>query len=71
MKAVVDTIEEGIAVVLLGDKEVKIEVALVELPSSTKEGSWLKVGFELDPEGEKGQREKIERLLEKLKGKNL
>ena len=69
MKAVVDRIEEGIAVVLLGDKEVKIEVALAELPSGTKEGSWLKVGFELDPEGEKRQREKIGRLLEKLKNK--
>jgi hypothetical protein len=69
MKAVVDRIEEGIAVVLLGDKEVKLEVALAGLPSGTKEGTWLKVGFELDPEGEMNQRSKIGRLIEKLKNK--
>ena len=71
MKAVVDKIEEGIAIVLLGDKEVKLEVALVDLPIGTKEGSWLKVGFELDPEGEKRQRDKIGGLLEKLKNKEV
>ena len=69
MKAVVDRIEGDIAVLLIGDNEVKLHVALADLPSGTKEGSWLKVGFELDPEGEKGQREKISKLLEKLKNK--
>jgi hypothetical protein len=52
MKAVVDRIEGELAVLLLGDKEVKLDVALAELPSGTKEGSWLKVKFELDPEGD-------------------
>ena len=69
MKAVIDRIEEGIAVVLLGDKEVKLDVALAELPSGAKEGSWLKVNFDLDPEGEMNQRSKIGRLIEKLKNK--
>ena len=35
-----------------------------------KESGWLNVNFELDPEGEKKQREKIEGLLEKLKKKS-
>ena len=39
-------------------------------PTGGKEGSWLKVSFELDTEGEKKQREKIEGLLDKLKKKS-
>ena len=70
MKAVVDRIEGEMAVLLLGDNEVKIEVALAELPIGTKEGSWLKVGFELDPEGEKRQKDKIGGLLGKLMNKS-
>ena len=69
MKAVVDRIEGDIAVVLIGDKEVKLDVPISELPKGSKEGSWLKVYFELDPEGEKRQREKILNLINKLKQK--
>ena len=39
------------------------------LPPGIKEGSWLNVSFELDPEGEGKQRKKIEKLLDKLKRK--
>ena len=67
MKAVIDRIEGSTAVVLLGEKEVKIDVPISKLPKGSREGSWLKVNFDLDPEGEKNQREKIANLIEKLK----
>ncbi|HPQ11611.1 MAG TPA: DUF3006 domain-containing protein [Bacillota bacterium] len=70
MKAVIDRFEGDFAVVLFGDEEIKLNIPRKLLPKGSREGSWLKVTFELDPEGEKKQREKIEDLLKKLKDKN-
>lgn len=70
MKAVIDRIESEYAVVLFGDEEIRVDIPRKLLPKGAKEGSWLNVNFELDPEGEKKQREKIEGLLEKLKKKS-
>lgn len=70
MKAVVDRIENDIAVLLIGDEEYKADIPLKLLPEGTHEGSWLTVTFELDTAGEAQQREKIAGLLEKLKNKN-
>ncbi len=69
MKAVIDRFEGDHAVVLFGDDEIKVDIPRQLLPPGAKEGSWLKVSFELDPESEKQQREKIEGLLDKLKRK--
>lgn len=70
MKAKIDRIENGFAVILAGDEELKMDVPLTLLPSGAKEGSLLNISFELDPGGEKLQREKIAGLLEKLRNKN-
>lgn len=71
MKAVVDRIENDIAILLCSDNEEKVNIPLKLLPLGTHEGSWLKVDFELDGTGEQQQKEKITRLLEKLKQKDL
>lgn len=73
MKAVIDRFEGDYAVLLVGDAEEKRDVPRNQLPPGAKEGSWLIVragGYDLDPEGEKQQRKKIENLLQKLKNKN-
>lgn len=70
MKAVIDRFEGNFAVVLVGDEEVKIDIPKDLLPKGAREGSWLKIRFELDPEGTEKQKEKIENLLDKLKKKN-
>lgn len=70
MKAVIDRFEGEYAVVLLGDKEVKIDVLKKHLPSGVREGDWLKVTFEIDRQGTKEQEKKIGSLLERLKNKN-
>lgn len=70
MKAVIDRIVDGIAVILLDEDEHRIEMPSRLLPEGAREGSWLKVTFELDQKGEIQQREKICNLLEKLRNKN-
>ena len=51
MKAVIDRFEGDHAVVLFGDEEIKVDIPRQLLPTGVKEGSWLKVSFELDPDG--------------------
>ena len=69
MRAVVDRIEDDKAVLLIGEEEIRIDIYMNHLPVGTKEGSWLKIIFELDSEGESLQRDKISKLLDKLKNK--
>ena len=70
MKAVIDRFEGDFAVVLVGDKEIKVDIPKALLPKKAKEGSWLKFNIELDPEGTEKQKEKMSKLLDKLKDKN-
>ncbi len=70
MKAVIDRFEGEYAVVLFGDDEIKVDIPKTLLPEGAKEGSWLNINFEIDIEGERNQRERIENKLEKLKRKS-
>ena len=69
MKAVIDRIESNVAVLLVGDEELKVDFPLKLLPKGSKEGSWLKITVELDQAGTAKQTEKIEGMLDKLKNK--
>ncbi|HHU63742.1 MAG TPA: DUF3006 domain-containing protein [Clostridiales bacterium] len=70
MRAVIDRLENGQAVVLFGDEEIKVEIPVRLLPEGIKEGDILKVEFTVDKEAEIKQREKVSILLHKLKNKN-
>ena len=70
MRVVVDRIEGKYAVLLFGEKEIKVDIPLELLPEGTREGSILNARFELDLNAEQQQREKVSKLLEKLKNKN-
>lgn len=70
MKAVVDRIENYIAIVLFENEEITVNIPLALLPEGTKEGSFLQITIDLDPGGEGAQREKISNLLDKLRKKN-
>ena len=70
IKAVIDRFQGEYANVLFGDDELKVDIPRQLLPAGAREGSWLNISFELDPEGENKQRDKIEGLLDKLKKKN-
>lgn len=69
MKAVIDRFEGNIAVLLVGDKEVKVDFPKILLPKGSKEGSWLFLSIDIDREGTKRQEEKIKGMLDKLKNK--
>ncbi len=69
VKAVIDRFEGDFAVVLFGDKEIKVDIPIELLPKGAKEGSWLNISFVMDMEGTAKQEEKIRVLLEKLKKK--
>ena len=83
MKAVIDRIENGIAILLVDRDEQRVELPIELLPEGATEGSWLKIcpadedsdsmwqnaSMVLDLEGELKQREKVSGLLERLKNK--
>ncbi len=69
MKAVIDRFEGDYAVVLFGEDEIKVDIPKVLLPERSKEGSWLKVGFELDIQETKKRKDRIQSKLDKLKKK--
>lgn len=66
MKAVIDRFEGDYAVVLFGDKEVKVDIPIKLLPREAREGSWLNITVEVDQEGTRKQEEKVKGLLDKL-----
>lgn len=55
---------------LVGAEEANLVVPREQLPEGAREGSWLRLNFELDKEGEEKQREKISSMLDKLKKKD-
>jgi hypothetical protein len=70
MKAVIDRIEEELAVVLVGELgELKLNIPLSFLPAGCKEGDVLKISIEKDPVATKQTREQTSDLMEKLKKK--
>jgi hypothetical protein len=74
-RAVVDRIEGDLAVLLVGDDEREIHVAVAALPEGAEEGSWLRVRVdgdevevvELDPDATRAQRDRIDGKLERLR----
>lgn len=71
MKAVIDRIENEIAVILFGEDEVILDVPIHQLPDGVTEGTWLRVEFHVDDHTTIDRRRKNKFLLDKLirKGK--
>ncbi len=69
VKAVIDRIEGNIAIVLMGDDEIQVDIPKTSLPKGCKEGDWLTVSFELDPKETSDRKERISQLLSKLKNR--
>ncbi len=74
-RGVVDRIEEGVAVVLVGEDQAEHQLGSAELPDGTREGAWLRVRrsgtglivLGLDEEGEARQRQQIADRLDRLR----
>ena len=70
MKAVIDRFEGQLAVLLLGDESIKLNIPLSLLPDGCKEGDILNMSFERDVVGTEQAKERISSLMEKLKKKS-
>ena len=69
MKATIDRVEDKIAVLLLGDESIKLNIPLSLLPDGCKEGDILNMSFERDVVGTEQAKERVSNLMEKLKKK--
>lgn len=69
MKAFIDHIRSDMAIIHLEDGKTELKIPLSFLPGEVREGSWLTISFDLDPEGTRKQEDLILKLLEKLKKK--
>jgi hypothetical protein len=71
MKAVIDRIEDGIAVLLMGEKgEIRVNFPLSLLPEGSKESDVLSIAIERDPQATQQTKERVSGLMEKLKKKS-
>ena len=70
MKATIDRIEGKIAVLLLGDESIKLNIPFSQLPDGCKEGDILNMSFERDVVGTEQAKERVSNLMEKLKKKS-
>ena len=77
-RAVVDRIEEGMAVLLVGEDERELVVPLRDLPKGTEAGVWLRVLIEggslkqaqVDSETTRQRRARIQEKMDRLLGKS-
>ncbi len=69
MKAVVDRIMDGIAVIHFEKQDTELHVPMEHLPENTREGSWLKLNFVPDEDQTNQMYNRIRDLLEKVKGR--
>jgi hypothetical protein len=70
MRAVIDRVEGELAVLLVGDESIKLNVPLSLLPAGCKEGDVLNISFERDTEETEQAKERVSGLMEKLKKKS-
>jgi hypothetical protein len=70
MKAVIDRIENDMAVILLGEDEISFDLPLQYLPDGVQEGTWLRVDFKIDDHTTRERFRQNKFLLDKLKSKH-
>jgi len=70
MKATIDRIEEGIAVLISTDKEpVRMTVQVSLLPPGAKEGDIVNIAIDSDEGATAASKDRVSSLIEKLKKK--
>jgi hypothetical protein len=69
MRAAIDRFEGKLAVLLVGDESMKLNIPLSLLLAASKVGDVLNITFERDPEATSLAKERVSGLMEKLKKK--
>lgn len=70
LSGVIDRFEENMAVLLIGDDEVKVNFPKKLLPPSLEEGDWLKIDIAYDDETTAQMRREIEELSRSIQAEN-
>ena len=70
MRAFIDSLKGDFAVIHIEEVPTELIVPIRLLPEGSRDGSWLNMYFELDPEGAMQQEKKIIGFLEQLKKKD-
>lgn len=70
MKAVIDRIEDGVAVLLFEEKGLFVNIPIALLPQDVKEGDWLNITWRVDKNTTRDMYRKNKDLLEKLIERN-
>jgi hypothetical protein len=69
IKVFIDRVEGDLAVIVLyDDDKVKFKLPLKYLPDSSGEGDHFRLTFAVDKESREAEKQKIDELLNKLKG---
>jgi hypothetical protein len=68
MKAMIDRLEEGTAVLIsLDDETLRVNVPVLLLPKGSREGDILTITFERDVEATRAAHERMAGLVDRLK----
>ena len=70
LSAVIDRFEEDKAVLLVGDKEIKVNFPRKLLDKKLKEGDYITLDIKYDAKTTKEAQEEVQNLLKSLKDKN-
>ncbi len=70
MKAVIDRIIDGKAVLLFDEDKTEVIMPVQLLPDDIKEGTWLQVNFLIDHQLTASRLQRNADLLEKIKARN-
>ena len=62
----VDRIEEGVAVLIASDPDIKIDIPVSLLPEDISEGDWIAAAFERDEDMRRQVRGEIDDLMAQL-----
>lgn len=65
--AVLDRVEDGLAVLLVGPDEVEVAVPAAMLPPGGRDGDWFRLGLSPDPELTAARRAELAARLERIR----
>jgi hypothetical protein len=68
LRAIVDRIEDEMAVLLVGNEELRVVMPIGLLPEDTVEGSVLNISIDTDPAATEEARNRVQCLINKLSG---
>jgi len=67
MRAIIDRFEGDMAVILLGDEEIQLDLPRKYLPQKAREGTIMRLSWEIDEAQTESVRDRMRNRIERLK----